>query len=136
MQPAMPAHPHGHTALPGSRRLAWLALGLAAATLTVIQVSGHGTGALAVAVALAIAPDLSMLIGASRKLARGQLAPTAVPFYNAAHRLWGPLALLAAGGIWPGSAALLAGGLAWLAHVGLDRGLGFGLRTPAGFQRG
>jgi hypothetical protein len=26
--------------------------------------------------------------------------------------------------------------LAWLAHVGLDRGLGFGLRTPAGFQRG
>ena len=26
--------------------------------------------------------------------------------------------------------------LAWLAHVGLDRGLGFGLRTPTGFQRG
>jgi hypothetical protein len=42
MQPAMPALPHGHAALPGSRRLAWLALGLAAATLTVIQVSGHG----------------------------------------------------------------------------------------------
>jgi hypothetical protein len=46
------------------------------------------------------------------------------------------LALLAAGAIWPGSAALLAGGLAWLTHVGLDRGLGFGLRTPEGFQRG
>jgi hypothetical protein len=134
MQPAMPtdAHPTWRAA----RRLGWLALGLAAATLTVIQVSGHGTGALALAVALAVAPDLAMPIGASRRLARGQLAPTAVPFYNAAHRPWGPLALLAAGGIWPGSAALLAGGLAWLAHVGLDRGLGFGLRTPAGFQRG
>jgi hypothetical protein len=33
-------------------------------------------------------------------------------------------------------AALLAGGLAWLAHVGLDRGLGFGLRTPAELQHG
>jgi hypothetical protein len=134
MQPAMPTHAHPTRSV--VRRLGWLALGLVAAVLTVIQVSGHGTGALVLAVALAVAPDLAMLIGASRRLAHGQLAPTAVPFYNAAHRLWGPLALLAAGGAWPGSAVLLAGGLAWLAHVGLDRGLGFGLRTPAGFQRG
>jgi hypothetical protein len=134
MQPAMPTHAHRTRTV--TRRLAWLALGLAAATLTVVQVGGHGTGALALAVALAIAPDLTMLIGHGRTLARGQLAPTAVPFYNAAHRLWGPLGLLAAGAVWPGSAVLLAGGLAWLAHVGLDRGLGFGLRTPAGFQRG
>lgn len=116
--------------------LAWLALGLAAATLTVIQVSRHGSGALALAVVLAVAPDLTMLIGSSRKLARGQLPPAAVPFYNTAHRVWGPLVLLAAGAVWPGSAALVAGGLAWLAHVGLDRELGFGLRTPEGFQRG
>ncbi|HZA83489.1 MAG TPA: DUF4260 family protein [Actinomycetes bacterium] len=127
---------HGHPARTVTRRLAWLAIGLAAATLTVIQVTRHGAGALALAVTLAIAPDLTMLVGASRKLARGQLAPTAVPFYNAANRVWGPLVLLAAGAVWPGSAALLAGGLAWLAHVGLDRGLGFGLRNPAGFQRG
>jgi Domain of unknown function (DUF4260) len=134
MQPAMPIYAHPTWSV--ARRLGWLALALVAAVLSVIQVSGHGTGALALAVALAVAPDLAMLIGASRRLARGQLAPTAVPFYNAAHRLWGPLALLAAGALWPGSAVLLAGGLAWLAHVGLDRGLGFGLRTPAGFQRG
>jgi uncharacterized protein DUF4260 len=75
----------------------------------------------------------TVFIGASRRLARGQLAPRAVPFYNTAHRVWGPLVLLAAGAVWPDSAALLAGGLA---HIGLDRGLGFGLRTPAGFQRG
>jgi hypothetical protein len=135
MQNAIPTH--AHPARTVIRRLAWLILGLAAATLTVIQVTSHGTGALALAVALAVAPDLTMLIGASRrKLARGQLAPAAVPFYNTAHRVWGPLLLLAAGAGWPGSAALLAGGLAWLAHVGLDRGLGFGLRTAAGFQRG
>jgi hypothetical protein len=30
---------------------------------------------------------------------------------------------------------LLAGGLAWLAHVGLDRGLGFGLRTDQPLPR-
>jgi hypothetical protein len=134
MQHALPSHAHPTRTV--IRRLAWLALGLAAATLTVIQVTRHGTGALALAVVLAVAPDLTMLIGASRKLARGQLAPAAVPFYNTAHRLWGPLLLLAAGAIWPGSAVLVAGGLAWLAHVGLDRGLGFGLRTPEGFQRG
>jgi hypothetical protein len=134
MHHALPGHAHPAPAV--SHRLAWLALGLAAATLTVLQVTRHGTGALALAVTLAIAPDLTMLLGAGRKLARGQLAPTAVPFYNAAHRVWGPLVLLATGAVWPGSTVLVAGGLAWLAHVGLDRGLGFGLRTPAGFQRG
>lgn len=53
-----------------------------------------------------------------------------------AHSVWGPLGLLAAGAVRPGSATLVAGGLAWLARVGLDRGLGFGLRTPEGFRRG
>jgi hypothetical protein len=30
----------------------------------------------------------------------------------------------------------LAAGLAWSAHISFDRSLGFGLRTPEGFQRG
>jgi Domain of unknown function (DUF4260) len=34
------------------------------------------------------------------------------------------------------SAALFTGGLAWLAHVALDRALGYGLRGRDGFQRG
>jgi len=134
MQHALPSQAHPARTL--TRRLGWLVLGLAAAALTVIQVARFGSGALALAGILAVAPDLTMLIGASRRLARGQLAPAAVPFYNIAHRAWGPLGLLAAGAAWPGSAVLVAGGLAWLAHVGLDRGLGFGLRTPAGLQRG
>jgi len=29
----------------------------------------------------------------------------------------------------------VAAGLAWIAHIGIDRSLGFGLRTPEGFQR-
>jgi hypothetical protein len=29
----------------------------------------------------------------------------------------------------------LAAGLAWIAHISFDRSLGFGLRTPEGFQR-
>jgi Domain of unknown function (DUF4260) len=129
-------HAHAQTARSVGAHRAWLAVGVAAAMLAVIQVARHGAGAPTVALAVAIAADLTMFIGRGRRLARGQLAPTAVPFYNTAHRLWGPLALLAAGGVWPGSAALVTGGLAWLAHVALDRGLGFGLRTREGFQRG
>jgi hypothetical protein len=119
-----------------ARRLPWLALGLFATAFAVFEVAKHGSGALALAIAFALAPDLAMLIGANRRFARGQLAPAAVPFYNALHRIWGPLALLIACTFWIDSAPLFTGGLAWLAHIGLDRSLGFGLRTPQGFQRG
>jgi hypothetical protein len=34
------------------------------------------------------------------------------------------------------SAALFTGGLAWLAHVAIDRAAGFGLRTRQGLRRG
>lgn len=118
------------------RRLEWLGIGLVAGTLAVIQVANHGSGALTVAIIAAVALDLTMFIGLNRKLTRGQLARRAVPFYNAAHRVWGPLLRIAVGVARPGSATLLAGGLSWLAHVGLDRGLGFRQRTPEGFQRG
>ncbi len=119
-----------------ARRLAWLVLGLFATAFAVFEVAKHGGGALALAVAFALAPDLTMLIGANRRLARDQLAPLAAPFYNAVHRIWGPLVLLVACTFWIDSAPLFTGSLAWLAHIGLDRSLGFGLRTPQGFQRG
>jgi predicted anti-sigma-YlaC factor YlaD len=45
------------------------------------------------AVAFALAPDLAVVYGIAPGLARGQLHPRAVPFYNALHRFWGPLAL-------------------------------------------
>ena len=85
-------------------------------------------------VVFAIAPDLSLLFGASSRLQRGQLHARAVPVYNAVHRLWVPavLAIVAALLQQP---AWVAAGLAWVAHIGFDRSLGFGLRTAEGFQR-
>jgi hypothetical protein len=120
-----------------AHRLAWLALGLLATAFAVFEIARHGRGPLALALTFTLAPDLPMLIGAKRTLARGQLAPAAVPFYNLAHRVWGPLVLLVACTFWIDSAAaLFTGGLAWLAHIAIDRAVGFGLRTRQGFQHG
>jgi len=119
-----------------AHRLAWLGLGLLAGAFAVFEVTKHGQGALVLALIFALAPDLPMLMGAKRTLARGQLAPAAVPSYNTVHRVWGPLALLVACTLWIDSAALFTGGLAWLAHIAIDRAAGFGLRTRQGFQRG
>jgi hypothetical protein len=77
-------------------------------------------------VALALAPDLSMLgyifgprIGAAA--------------YNAAH-LYAGGALLAGIGNGFGFPALWTDiGLIWLAHVGVDRALGYGLKEATGF---
>lgn len=118
------------------RRAAWLGLGLFCGGFAVLEAVNHGMGALAMAAGFAIAPDLTMLIGARQRSQPGQLAPRAVPWYNAAHRAWMPLLLLAVSVVPPlGSAALFAGGLGWLAHIAIDRAAGFGLRNAAGFQR-
>jgi len=119
-----------------ARRAAWLGLGLFAIAFAMFEVVAHGLGALGLALAFLVAPDLTMLIGAGRRLEKGQLAPPAVPFYNLVHRVWGPLALLVACTFWIHSAPLFTGGLAWLGHVAVDRAAGFGLRGPQGFQRG
>jgi hypothetical protein len=129
-------HEHGRAAPPPGRRLAWLALGLCCAGFAVFEIAKHGGAALPLGLGFLIAPDLAMLVGANRRLAKGQLAPRAVPVYNLVHRVWGPLALLVACTFWIDSAALFTGGLAWLAHVAIDRAAGYGLRTPSGFQRG
>lgn len=53
--------------------------------------------------------------------------------YNTTHALVGPLLLLALG-IAGDARPLLAAGLIWIAHVGFDRMLGYGLKYPAGFR--
>lgn len=102
------------------QRLEGLAL-LAVAALAYAQV---GQGWLLFAV-LFLAPDLSFA---------GYLAgPRAGAWaYNLAHSLIGPLLLGGAGLL---TAAPLATALAliWLAHVGFDRALGYGLKSPEGF---
>ena len=76
-------------------------------------------------VVLFLAPDLAML-GYLMGPRIGAIA------YNAAHTH--PLALpLALTGFLLGWPAALAVALIWIAHVGFDRALGFGLKYPAGF---
>jgi hypothetical protein len=75
--------------------------------------------------ALFLAPDLAMA-GYFRGPRLGALV------YNLAHTYLAPLALGAAG--WAlGSAAAQALALVWIAHIGFDRALGFGLKYPTGF---
>jgi hypothetical protein len=85
-------------------------------------------------VVFAIFPDISFLAGMSGHVARGQLHPRAVPLYNALHRYWAPGVLVVIT-VLVRSPEWLAAGLAWIAHISFDRSLGFGLRTPEGFQR-
>ena len=80
-----------------------------------------------------LGPDVALFLGIGSGLEKGQLHPRAVPVYNALHRYWGPAALALASVLLP--EGWLAAALAWGVHVSLDRAIGYGLRTPEGFQR-
>ncbi len=76
--------------------------------------------------ALFLVPDISMM-GFVKDARRG------AAIYNLVHTLTGPLLLL-------GGALLVAGpqsiryALIWLAHIGFDRALGYGLKYPTFFK--
>ncbi len=74
---------------------------------------------------LLLAPDVSAI---------GYLAGPQVGAYtyNAVHIELGPLALIAIG-IATDHPMLYAVGLIWIAHIGMDRVLGFGLKYPTAF---
>jgi Domain of unknown function (DUF4260) len=82
-----------------------------------------GASWLAFAVLL-LAPDLAML---------GYLAGPRIgaALYNLVHALPLP-ALLAAAGLVGDAPWLVAAALIWLAHVGMDRAVGYGLKYPTG----
>jgi uncharacterized protein DUF4260 len=128
-----------------TRRIAYAAL--AAALLTASIVVMTHTGAVWQFFAFGAAPDLALFAGIgeysprgrdslagirpegeTRGLAKGQLHPRAVPLYNGLHRFIGPLVLAFVPGF-------LLGALAWALHIAIDRTVGYGLRTPDGFQR-
>jgi len=75
---------------------------------------------------LFLAPDLAMLAYFVGPRA-GALA------YNLAHSIALALALTLAG-FFSGLAIAAAGGLIWIAHIGIDRALGYGLKYPTGFH--
>ena len=74
---------------------------------------------------LLLAPDLAMIA-----YRFGPAAGAAV--YNAAHTYIAPAALGAAG-LALGAPAMQALALIWIAHIGLDRALGYGLKFATGF---
>ncbi|MFJ9564838.1 DUF4260 family protein [Streptomyces fuscichromogenes] len=121
------------------QRTAWLAAALFWTAFAVLEGVNHGWLAGAFALLFVILPDLTFLVAVDEapRMAKGQLAPRAVPYYNAMHRALVPLGLLAAYAAqpyfsWPPALAALCG---WLAHVSYDRAFGYGLRTKEGFQR-
>lgn len=74
---------------------------------------------------LFLVPDISM-IGYLRGPRLGAM------IYNAGHWYGSPAALVALGlGTHRATAAI---GLIWIAHIGFDRALGFGLKYPNGFK--
>jgi len=75
---------------------------------------------------LFLAPDLSML-GYLAGPALGSLT------YDVAHTYALPIALGVAG-VLGGSDTALQLALVWLAHIGLDRLVGYGLKYPSGFK--
>lgn len=76
--------------------------------------------------ALFLVPDVSM-VGYLKDSRLGAVT------YNAAHTYLGP-AVLGAAAWWGGIPAAGHVAVVWSAHIGLDRLLGYGLKSPAGFH--
>lgn len=93
-----------------------------AAALFVYSNSGAGWGTFAL---FFLAPDLSFF---------GYLAGPRVgaASYNAAHSYVGAIGCLVASHVFA-LPALTTVGLIWVAHIGFDRALGYGLKYAAGF---
>ena len=121
-----------------ARRTAWLANALFWSVFAVLEAVNHGWAAGTLALVFLVLPDLTFLVALDEapRMAKGQLAPRAVPYYNAMHRALVPLALLVLYTVgpftWAPAFAALCG---WLAHISYDRAFGYGLRTKEGFQR-
>ncbi|MFD4354119.1 DUF4260 family protein [Nocardia sp. NPDC058518] len=136
------------------RRVAYAIAGIFSLTFAIFEMAKHGQPTLTVGIIALIAPDLTLFIGRTPP-ERGRLAPAAVPYYNLAHRTAGPWAVLLYFALVPDlfgdaisgpleyllpstipeAAAGFTVGLAWMAHICIDRALGFGLRAPDGRVR-
>ncbi|MEV5986213.1 DUF4260 family protein [Streptomyces sp. NPDC052051] len=119
-------------------RVAWGLLSAFLLIWVVFEAVKYGGWAIVAAIAGVIAPDLSFFAGGKGPHQHGQLPRRAVPFYNLLHRISVALAVMLTCLI-PGASAasvpLFTFGLAWTQHITSDRALGFGLRTPDGWQR-
>ncbi|MES2751071.1 MAG: DUF4260 domain-containing protein [Pseudomonadota bacterium] len=121
-----PAIPGTAGAVTGGVRILLRLEGLGLFMLAVLLYGQAGLSWLAFAVFF-LTPDLSFL---------GYLAgPRAgAAIYNLAHDTLGPVLLVIGGFLFAAHPVVLAAALIWLAHIGLDRALGYGLKYSAGFK--
>jgi len=122
--PASTSAGHQAGSLAGGVRLL-LRLEGAAVFAAALALYAHGGFSWLLFAALFLAPDLTMLAYLA-----GPRAGAAA--YNAAHVYMLPLALLVVG-FSAGAPAAMAGALIWIAHIGFDRALGYGLKYATGF---
>ena len=120
--------------LSGTRKV-WLAFAVTLIAVTGFEAVKHSVGVW-VPVAFGLGPDLAFLAAIGQPSQPGQLARRAVPIYNFVHRPLLPIALMTAASFDLVPRWCFVAGLAWLAHIAVDRVSGFGLRTPDGWQRG
>ncbi|MBO1901008.1 DUF4260 family protein [Leucobacter weissii] len=114
-------------------RLLWFLLAAVLIVAIVAVCIARGWGAALLATVFALLPDIALL-GAFA--GRGRLKPSRVGFYNLLHApalaiglaVLGAPILLVAAQFW----GVLLAGLAWLAHIAVDRAAGFGLRAADG----
>ncbi len=136
MSVTTPVHARLHPA--GTlRRTAWAVVAAALVAFAVFEAVKHGGWIAAAVVVGAVAPDLTLLVGAGGgPVPHGHLPRAAVRPYNLAHHPLPPLLLVAVTSFVPGAAAVFAVGLAWLAHIAVDRACGYGPRRPDGSRAG
>jgi hypothetical protein len=83
----------------------------------------------------AVAPDVALLIGVTAAPTWKRLPPYAIGPYNALHSPAIPAALLLTAAARRHRGTTVAG-LAWLAHIAIDRAFGYGPRDAQGFVAG
>ena len=121
-----------------ARRTAWIAWSAFLLAFAILEGVNHGAPAWAALAAGLIAPDLTFFAAAGRHepVSHGRLPRKAVAWYNAAHRTWIPLALIAVYVVTPVNfPALFTFLLAWMLHIAVDRVAGYNLRARDGSIR-
>ena len=113
------------TAVSGGVRLLLRMEGLAVLLVSLLAYSLYGSGWGVFALCFFL-PDLALL---------GYIAGPRVGAYayNVSHSYVGPLICLAAG-MYASTPSLISIGIIWIAHIGFDRLLGYGLKYSSGFS--
>jgi hypothetical protein len=116
------------------RRAAWLVFAVALVAFAAAEVGKLHLGPWPIVVFL-IFPDLSFLAAIGVPTEQGRLATRAVPIYNFVHRPIVPLAIISVATLGLVPRFWLVAGVSWLAHIAIDRTVGYGLRGVDGWQR-